>query len=295
MAERKSGTLPRHHGVTASEAVALRVVETGAEVRLPSVGETVRIGSHPSSAVAIDDRYVSSYHCELQRTRAGLVLRDQTSKNGTYVNGTRVHEVALEVGTRVRIGATTLEVVGDRDAEERGAAAALVGQDPGFRAAVELARRGAASDATILLVGESGTGKELFARLVHEASPRVRGPLVAVNCGAISRGLAEAALFGHERGAFTGADERRHGLFEQAHSGTLFLDEIGELPADQQRTLLRILETRSLRRVAATNRNLGDGGFRHDLYHRLATIEIRLPPLRERRGDIPLLARRFLA
>ncbi len=309
MADRRSGTLPRHRGVAASVAVALRVVETGAEVRLPSAGETVRIGSDPSSTVAIDDRYVSSLHCELQRTRAGLVLRDRTSKNGTYVNGARVHEVALEVGARVSIGATTLEVVGDPADEERGAAAALVGEEAGFRAAVELARRGASSDATILFVGESGTGKELFARLVHEASPRAHGPFVAVNCGAISRGLAEAALFGHERGAFTGADERRHGLFEQAHSGTLFLDEVGELPPDQQRTLLRILETRSLRRVgaekerrvdvrivAATNKNLGDAErFRHDLYHRLATIEIRLPPLRERRGDIPLLARRFLA
>src|SRR5215470_53998 len=198
MAERKSGTLPRHHGVTASEAVALRVVETGAEVRLPSVGETVRIGSDPSSTVAIDDRYVSSYHCELQRTRAGLVLRDRTSRNGTYVNGARVHEVALEVGARVSIGATTLEVVGDPADEERGAAGALVGEDAGFRAAVELARRGAGSDATILLIGESGTGKELFARLVHEASARARGPFVAVNCGAIARGLAETALFGHE-------------------------------------------------------------------------------------------------
>src|SRR5262249_38596479 len=151
--------------------------------------------------------------------------------------------------------------------------------------------------------------KELFARLVHESSQRPTGPFVAVNCGAISRDLVESELFGHEKGAFTGAAECRHGLFEQAHGGTLFLDEIGEMPAASQTKLLRVLESRRLRRlggdsevtvdvrvVAATHCNLREGGtFRPDLYHRLAAIEIRLPPLRERRGDIPLLARRFLA
>jgi len=243
------------------------------------------------------------------RTAFGLVLRDRSSRNGTYVNGARVREASLEVGMRVQIGSTTLEVLGATPAAETAAADKLVGDDPAFRAAVDCARRGAGADATVLLVGESGTGKELFAHLVHEASGRAGGPFVAVNCGAISPSLVESELFGHERGAFTGADKGRRGVFEQAHAGTLFLDEIGELPGDQQPRLLRVLETRRIRRVgaegerrvdvrvvAATHRELrGDPGFRPDLYHRLAAIEIRLPPLRERPSDILPLAERFLA
>jgi two-component system nitrogen regulation response regulator GlnG len=163
----------------------------------------------------------------------------------------------------------------------------------------------------VLITGESGTGKELFARLLHEMGPSPTGPFVAVNCGALARELAESELFGHERGAFTGAASRRAGWFEEASGGTLVLDEIGELPREAQAKLLRVLETGRIRRVggsgetavqvrvvAATLRNLRQdaarGTFRLDLFHRLAGFELRLPPLRQRPSDIPVLAQRFL-
>jgi DNA-binding NtrC family response regulator len=309
MAEKKPRTWERGPAQRVKAPVALRVVETGAHVKLPASGETLSIGSGPTSALTLDDRYVSRDHCELLNSSGALVLRDRASRNGTYVNGARVREAALEVGTRVQIGGLTLEVVGEASAGAAGAGERLAGDDPAFRAAVEQARRGARSGATVLLIGESGTGKELFAHLIHDASSRADGPFVAVNCGAISRDLVESELFGHESGAFTGARDRRHGVFEQAHRGTLFLDEIAELPGDQQVRLLRVLETRRVKRVggesetavnvrvvAATHKDLrAEPGFRADLYHRLAAIEVKLPPLRERRSDIPQLARRFLA
>jgi DNA-binding NtrC family response regulator len=167
-------------------------------------------------------------------------------------------------------------------------------------------RRMAGHHFTVLVVGESGTGKELIARGVHEASPRARGPYVPLNCGAISPALFESALFGHEKGAFTGADARRDGAFHQAEGGTLFLDEVGELPEEAQAKLLRALETGEVRRVgsaevswpdvrvvAATNRDLPAmvraGRFREDLYDRLAVLSVEVPPLRDRMEDIPLL------
>ncbi len=187
----------------------------------------------------------------------------------------------------------------------------IIGADPELLAAVDLARRVAPTRLPVLVGGESGTGKELVARLIHRLGPAPRGPLVAVNCGTLPRELADSELFGHERGAFTGAGARKRGWFEEAHGGTLVLDEIGELPLELQPKLLRVLETGRLRRVggsgevtvdvrvvALTLRELGRdverGRFRLDLYHRLAGVEVTLPPLRRRRGDIPLLVGRFL-
>jgi transcriptional regulator with GAF, ATPase, and Fis domain len=169
----------------------------------------------------------------------------------------------------------------------------------------------APTDATVLVEGETGTGKELVARALHEASMRAAAPFVTVDCGAMPENLMESELFGHVRGAFTGAMNDRKGAFEEAHGGTLFLDEIGELPLSLQPKLLRALEARTVRRlgtnqqrpvdlriVAATNRSLArsvnEGTFREDLYYRLAVVEIRLPPLRARRDDIPMLATHFL-
>jgi transcriptional regulator with GAF, ATPase, and Fis domain len=197
------------------------------------------------------------------------------------------------------------------EARRSAALAAIIGDDPGLRAALARAVLVAPTATPVLVTGESGTGKELVARALHELGPNPGGPFVAVNCGALPRELAESELFGHERGAFTGAAGRRLGWFEEASGGTLVLDEIGELPLDLQPKLLRVLETGRLRRVggagevgvrvrvvAMTLRDLhGDvsrRSFRGDLYYRLAGFCVRLPPLRERRGDIPLLAAHFL-
>src|SRR5262245_17331172 len=188
---------------------------------------------------------------------------------------------------------------------------AIIGEDPALKAALARAALVAPTGTPVLVTGESGTGKELIARALHELGPNPTGPFVAVNCGALPRELAESELFGHERGAFTGAGARRAGWFEEASGGTLVLDEIGELPLDLQPKLLRVLETGRLRRVggagevsvrvrvvAMTLRDLqGDVSrrcFRDDLYYRIAGFCLRMPSLRERRGDIPLLAAHFL-
>lgn len=188
----------------------------------------------------------------------------------------------------------------------------IMGCSPAIEEALNVVARAAPSRATVLLHGESGTGKELMARAVHEASPRAGRPFVAVNCAALNKGLIESELFGHEKGAFTGADARRTGRFEQADGGTLFLDELAEIPLDVQVKLLRVLQERTIERVGsgvaikvdvrligATNRDLAalvaHGAFREDLFYRLNVVAVALPPLRQRKGDIPLLVNHFLA
>ncbi len=187
----------------------------------------------------------------------------------------------------------------------------IVGDSPAMQQIFDVVRQVASTKVTVLIQGESGTGKELIAKAIHQLSPRAKGPLVTVHCAALSSNLLESELFGHEKGAFTGAHERRTGRFEQAQGGTLFLDEIGEIDATLQVKLLRFLGERTFERVgsnktltadvrliAATNRNLAElvkaGEFREDLFFRLNVIPITLPPLRQRAGDIPLLARGFL-
>ena len=189
---------------------------------------------------------------------------------------------------------------------------AIVGESAAVRAMLRDVKKVAGVETTVLLMGETGVGKELVARAIHDASPRQSRPLVKMNCGAIPQGLVESELFGHERGAFTGALQKRIGRFEMADKGTLFMDEVGELPLDTQVKLLRVLQeqeferigaTRSqrvdVRLVAATNRDLetevNGGRFRRDLFYRLNVFPVRIPPLRERGGDIPLLVRHFLA
>ncbi len=188
----------------------------------------------------------------------------------------------------------------------------LVGRSEPMRRVLEQVHKVAVTDATVLVLGESGTGKELVARALHDASPRRGGPFVSVSCAAIPEGLLESELFGHEKGAFTGAIRRKLGRFELAHEGTLFLDEVGEIPPATQVKLLRVLQERCFERVggeetvevdvrvvSATNRDLAalarDGRFREDLYYRLDVVSIVLPPLRERPGDVEELARHFLS
>jgi len=188
----------------------------------------------------------------------------------------------------------------------------IIARDPAMEEALNVVARAAPSRATVLVRGESGTGKELVARAVHDASPRADKPFVGVNCAALNKGLIESELFGHEKGAFTGAIDRRVGRFEQANGGTLFIDELAEIPAEVQVKLLRVLQERKIERVGsgteievdvrligATHRDLqglvADGGFREDLFYRLNVVSVQLPPLRSRKRDIPVLVEHFLA
>ena len=219
----------------------------------------------------------------------------------------QIVERALEQRHRISENELLREQIG-----ERVPFGGILGRSPAIEAALNVVARAAPSRATVLLRGESGTGKELMARAVHEASPRAAGPFVPVNCAALSKGLIESELFGHEKGSFTGADARRVGRFEQADGGTLFLDELAEIPLDVQVKLLRVLQERNIARVGsgveiavdvrligATNRDLeamvAQGAFREDLFYRLNVVAVELPPLRQRKEDIPLLADHFLA
>jgi DNA-binding NtrC family response regulator len=270
------------------------------------------IGSGASCDLVIDDPYVSTVHCIVERQTSGaLVVRDRGSRNGTRVNGSVVEGAELRAGSALGIGRTSLVAVAARDGRPR-AIDLLRGSDPVFRAAVEQAEKIAQTECSVLIVGETGTGKDLLARLVHEGSRRAAGKFVAVNCGAIPRELIASEMFGHEKGAFTGASTDRDGYFAESHGGTLFLDELGELPIEMQPHLLRVLESRRVRRVgggaeraidvrivAATNQLAGLGTdssrLRVDLYHRVATVVLVLPPLRERIGDVPDLVVALLA
>ncbi len=219
-------------------------------------------------------------------------------------------ELLLERGLKARTNEKEVVALKTR-LDQKFALGEVIGSSEPLQHAIEQVRTVAASNATILLLGETGTGKELFAQMIHQASPRSKGPFMAVHCAAIPANLLESELFGHEKGAFTGANERRVGRFESANGGTLFLDEIGEIDATTQIKLLRFLETRSverlgshkpialdLRLVCATNRDLrqmvAEGKFREDLFYRLSVVPLRLPPLRERKDDIPLLLTHYL-
>ncbi|MCA9675789.1 MAG: sigma 54-interacting transcriptional regulator, partial [Myxococcales bacterium] len=292
--------------------VALRDQGRGKEHALALDGRRFVIGKSPGCDVVVDDPYVSGVHCLVERRGdGGLLVRDSGSKNGTQVNGIPIEIADVGPGSVITIGQTRLVALSQRGRAPLTAVEQLRGRDPRFRAAVDLALRAAHAECSVLVVGETGTGKELVARAIHEASPRGRGRFVALNCGAIPRELIGAELFGHVRGAYTGATDDRDGVFVTADGGTLFLDELGELPLDLQPNLLRVLETRRVRRVggsderdvdvrivAATNRLEGLGTeaspLRLDLYHRVAAVVVTLPPLRVRRDDILELAEAFL-
>ncbi|MBE7448496.1 MAG: sigma 54-interacting transcriptional regulator [Kofleriaceae bacterium] len=298
------------------ERVAVRVTrgpDRGAEVELGA--DEVRVGTHPSNQLVLTDPTVSRFHLRLRGDPRGVRAIDLDSANGTRVAGLRVRDVHLGDGAVLELGETALELraLGEQGelelpADER--FGELVGRSTAMRRLFAAARRAAASAATVLVLGETGTGKDLLARAIHGAGPRARAPFVVLDCGAVAPSLAESALFGHVRGAFTGAAADRAGVFEQAHGGTLFLDEIGELPAALQPKLLRAIEAREVVRVgatrpvavdvrviAATHRDLraeiDAERFRADLYYRLAVLVLELPALRDRDEDIPLLAAHF--
>ncbi|MFT3698129.1 MAG: sigma 54-interacting transcriptional regulator [Kofleriaceae bacterium] len=277
--------------------------------------DQLSIGTAKDNGLAITDFTVSRYHLEITVKPNGIAIADLGSTNGTYVGTVRVEKVVVPAGTLVKLGGTTikLEDAGRRTVKLDGRTHQLAGmlaRSPQMVKMFSDIERVAQTPTSVLVVGESGTGKERVAEAIHERSPRAKGPLVTIDCGALASSLLASELFGHERGAFTGADRVHVGAFERAGGGTIFLDELGELPQADQVALLGVLERKRIRRVggtqeipvdvrvvAATNRDLraevNNGRFRHDLYHRLAVVVMRLPPLRERREDIALLIEHF--
>ncbi|MBZ0270579.1 sigma 54-interacting transcriptional regulator [bacterium] len=294
--------------------LVVRAPENGPERRVEIPEGGLVIGKNPECDLVLTDTYVSGRHAMIEARAGRLTLRDLASRNGTFLDGARVEASEIGQGQEIVLGRTSIRVASERTEEAIEPAPpipGLAGESATMRRVAAVARRVAATDVTVLLTGETGTGKEVVARAIHRLSPRADGPFIPVNCGAIPKELIESELFGHVRGAFSGANADRKGLFPLAAGGTIFLDEIGELPPDAQTRLLRVLDDGHVRPlgaereifcdarvVAATNRDLsilaGDGKFREDLLYRLRMIEIALPPLRERGEDIPAIARHLL-
>ena len=274
------------------------------------------IGTAADNALVLADPTVSRYHLELVREPDGLHVTDLGSRNGTWVGGVRIERAVIPAGAVLRLGDTTL-VVDDAGAQtlpplgDTPRSPELIGDSEAIREVDRLVHKLARVDSSVLIHGETGSGKEVVARAIHDASPRRGHEMVVVDCGSLPATLIASLLFGHEKGAFTGADQRRAGAFERASGGTVLLDEIGELPIDVQPALLGVLERRSFTRVggaasidvdvrvlAATHRDLraevNRGRFRADLYYRLAVAKIYVPPLRERAEDIEPLVRHFV-
>ncbi|HYI02671.1 sigma 54-interacting transcriptional regulator [Hyalangium sp.] len=278
-------------------------------------GETVTVGTAESNDLRLTDPTVSRYHLELSRRGDRVAVTDLGSTNGTAVGPALLERGTVAPGSLLTLGRTSLRV-GDGPTRtlslhESGALGPLRGQSAPMRRLMAQILRLAQTDASVLLQGESGTGKELIARALHDQSPRAQKPFVTLDCGVISPGLVASELFGHERGAFTGADRRHIGVFERAQGGTLFLDEMGELSSGLQTALLGVLERRrfcrlggteelsvDVRVVSATHQDLraevNANTFRLDLYYRLAVVRLEVPPLRQRADDIPPLVEHFL-
>jgi DNA-binding NtrC family response regulator len=277
--------------------------------------EKVVVGTSSTAHVVVRDPTVSSRHCALSVLGEGVAIEDLGSRNGTFVGGARVREAWGRAGTAIAVGHSTLVVLAadPRDGPQPGEPLpGIAGASIAMRRLADQVRRLARHALPVLVSGESGTGKELVARALHQEGPRRDRPFVAINVTALPRELVESELFGHERGAFTGAHARHIGAFAEAAGGTLFLDEVGDLPLDAQPKLLRALDGYEVRRVgaagsgkradvrvvAATHAPLEQrvtaGRFRRDLFHRLECFVVHVPPLRERRGDVGAIARELL-
>ncbi|MDQ3366939.1 MAG: sigma 54-interacting transcriptional regulator [Myxococcota bacterium] len=307
--------LQHRPGVQVVTSLRVEVVE-GPDRGTEAVGgDTVSVGTARDNGLVVGDFTVSRYHLEVAARPGGILVTDLGSTNGTYVGAVRIERAIVPPGTPVTLGGTTIRF---DDAVRRTVPAAtathgyagMIARSPQMLRLFTDIERIATTPTSVLIVGESGTGKERVAEALHAGSGRTGEPLVTIDCGALSSSLLASELFGHERGAFTGADRVHAGAFERAGAGTVFLDEIGELPAADQSSLLGVLERRRFRRVggsaelelgarviAATNRDLraevNNNRFRHDLYHRLAVVVLRIPPLRERREDITSLVEHF--
>jgi transcriptional regulator with GAF, ATPase, and Fis domain len=287
----------------------------GLQVEVP--GDDARIGTGKGCHVLLFDPAVSRHHLTLRAGSEGVRVIDGGSRNGTLLDGVRIRDAYARPDSVIAIGNSSLRLrmldeYVDVPLSSRERIGGLIGRSVAMRRIFTLLERVAETDDPVLIEGETGTGKELAAEAIHEESRRSTDAFVVFDCSAVSPNLIESELFGHVRGAFTGAVNDREGAFEAAAGGTLFLDEIGELPLALQPKLLRVLERLEVRRVgsndvqhvdvrviAATNRNLAEeaaqGRFREDLYYRLAVVALRMPPLRERPDDIPLLVEHFLS
>ena len=294
----------------------LRWTDVAGEHRL-TLHQRMSAGSASDCGIVIADATVSRLHAELEPRLEGVWVHDLGSRNGTLIDGVMITGGRAEAGATVRLGSTDLRV--EPEAESAVVElwpddhfGPLVGASVAMRELFACLARIAPSDAPVLVRGETGTGKELAARAIHEASPRASGPFVVIDCGALTGSILESELFGHARGAFTGADAKREGALESANGGTVFLDEIGELSLAMQPRLLRAFESRTIRRVgetgyrpidvrfiSATHRDLrrmvNAGSFREDLYFRLSVLPVIVPPLRDRPEDVGRLVAHFMA
>jgi DNA-binding NtrC family response regulator len=304
--------LPSGAGVPRLTAVS----GPGAGRTLAMMNTLATAGRHATNDLVLNDPRVSGVHLQLHRVGDRVHVRDAGSTNGTWLGAHRVSEIELALGGEIAVGDTMLRLDLDDGAvpaamSERDSFGQLVGKSPAMRELFATLERVAPKNLSILVQGETGTGKEEVARAVHYRSPRADAPFIVIDATSLPETLAESLLFGHERGAFTGAVERRIGLFEAAHGGTVFLDEIGELPSILQSKFLRVLERHEVTRVggtapvkvdvrviAATHRDLrheiDSGRFREDLFFRLAQIRVMLPPLRDRTEDIPVICQKLL-
>jgi two-component system, NtrC family, response regulator HydG len=307
---------PGHAVATTFELVVLEGQEAGKRFAFDGTGPArVLVGTSPACAIRLGDRLVSRRHAAIHHDGSPEVnIEDLSSRNGTFVNGVRVSGAYLRGGEIVRLGDTTLrlEPSGARHVPLSTATSfgRVVGASAEMRRLYPLFARLAATDVPVVIEGETGTGKEVLAESLHLMGPRAGKSFIVFDCTTIAPSLVESELFGHERGAFTGAAARRKGVFELADGGTLFIDEIGDLDLSLQPKLLRAIQRREVRRVggdawipvdvrvlSATRRNLDEevhqGRFRDDLFFRLAVARVELPPLRAREGDVEVLARQF--
>lgn len=300
---------------SATRRWAIEVQDDEGTRRVPIVGSPVVFGSGSLADVRVADRTVSGKHSEFSVVGGRVAVRDVGSRNGTFVGGARITEAWASEGTTVVIGQTTLVCVAvdDEDSDELAEPLpGVAGTSAVMRRIAAQVRRLAALSSPVLVTGETGVGKELVARALHTHGARAAESFVAMNVAALPRELVESELFGHERGAFTGAVSRRVGAFSEAEGGTLFLDEIGELPLDAQPKLLRALDGYEVRRVGgagsgrkanarvvvathvALHERVSAGTFRRDLFHRLEVFVVEVPPLRARPGDVMPIARMLL-
>jgi DNA-binding NtrC family response regulator len=310
-------TLPADYAPKTPLGVLLRVLNAPANPAVFALhGGSCRVGAGSEVDLVIEDETVSRQHLTVELVPEGVSVVDEGSRNGTFYREQRLRSAVLAPGSRIFLGRVELAIDLDTRALRDGARGAatgyggLIGSSEAMRSLFAMLRRLEGSLLGVLVSGESGTGKELVARAIHDHSSVSAGPYVAVNCGVLDRSLVRSELFGHVRGAFTGASEAHVGVFEQANGGTLFLDEVGELPVDVQPMLLRALELGKITRlgdsrersvnvrvISATHRALEqlvhEGAFREDLFYRLVVVAIHVPPLRERPEDIPVLASHF--